>query len=381
LRALGFELLLVVGAAQVLAAEPPCAGSDGEEDVSLPAWWAIRLDSEAWGGRRAALFSSRGAALTARLVADADGFGCVADGDLVAVTFDRGSGGTQCRDLRWEVVAFDPRHADVLAELSSDGHSHAADATAKQAAVKREVENALTKMSTTSTALSCGTLRFSEDGDDDNDDGGESQERTETTKSYLLTPPRGGVSRTVRGFESKMLPWQAQPRDGTPAPVWTKTGWRWQRSNSMEKQHEVMVSVMSIDSIAESTESVARTGSLWAGSVDYTKCRADSMPVEGLDSVPSWGEDDAEDYTDDPGAPAAAPPPHVAACDESVRGRGRVAQPWGEDELEKLEDAFSAWDRKREVHENQYCGMPCCAGTRSEGFSLLGSIFGCGLRA
>lgn len=101
LRSLGLSMMLVIGAAEVLATE---AREGREAAASVPRWWGFRLGGEMWAATPAALFQRE--ALSVHLLGSGSGFDVVGDGELVAVAPERGSARTAAPS--WKVVAEEP---------------------------------------------------------------------------------------------------------------------------------------------------------------------------------------------------------------------------------------------------------------------------------
>mmetsp|Transcript_17983 Transcript_17983/g.49946 ORF Transcript_17983/g.49946 Transcript_17983/m.49946 type:complete len:530 (+) Transcript_17983:70-1659(+) len=109
LRWLGVRMVLILGAAEVLAGDSTNASQPGDPP---PARWAIRMNPGDWNDWQVAIFDIeqlRLDSLDALLVSGSGG--------PVAVVADRSVGDGRDRRLHWEVVALDPGVDDIRTEV------------------------------------------------------------------------------------------------------------------------------------------------------------------------------------------------------------------------------------------------------------------------
>lgn len=109
LRWLGVRMVLILGAAEVLARDSTNASQPGDPP---PVRWAIRLNPGDWNDWQVAMFDIEQLRLDSLDTLQASG-----SGGPVAVVADRSVGDGRDRRLHWEVVALDLGVDDILAEV------------------------------------------------------------------------------------------------------------------------------------------------------------------------------------------------------------------------------------------------------------------------
>jgi len=214
LREIGLKMMMVVGAAQVLAAAAPVE-SGGEPSPPTPRWWAMKMS----GPVRATLVRRDDLSV---FLLDKQTRGEVSrlvGGEPVAVVLGKAAP-VPPYGLDWAVRALDPCRQDIVAELHMS----------KGWVIEARKELGL------DLATVLQHRRYLPDSDDEGDRGkGASPQKPsgfgDNEDDYLKTPQKGKVSSQIQNFETA-TPSPLDPK-GTgrmsASPLWTMNGWRWQR--------------------------------------------------------------------------------------------------------------------------------------------------------
>lgn len=154
LRALGRQLLLILGAVEVLDSgwADNNAGTTSRP-VPTPSCWVVKLD---WASSYA-LFHSHELWFEALTVESPEDFSLLAAGCKVGLVSDRSSGTDKDRGLHWEITILDPLIDDIVQEMElRDGNS--------QSKLTIELSGALLERFATRTDLGLEPFEASERG-------------------------------------------------------------------------------------------------------------------------------------------------------------------------------------------------------------------------
>jgi hypothetical protein len=154
LRALGRQLLLILGAVEVLDSgwADNNAGTTSRP-LPTPSCWVVKLD---WASSYA-LFHSHELWVEALTVESPEDFSLLAAGCKVGLVSDRSSGTDKDRGLHWEITILDPLIDDIVQEMElRDGNS--------QSKLTIELSGALLERFATRTDLGLEPFEASEGG-------------------------------------------------------------------------------------------------------------------------------------------------------------------------------------------------------------------------